>query len=94
MVVDPANLKAALVRLLRDAGCECAENSIGVECLPREMAPPAYLVTPPACCSPVLAAELARLTGRLLLPSQARWVFFQEEAQRIVTVVGNPGGPM
>jgi hypothetical protein len=58
------------------------------------MAPPAYLVIPRAGCSPVLAAELARLTGRLLLPSQARWLLFQEQAQRIVTVVGNPGGWM
>ena len=94
MIVDPANLKAVLVRLLRAAGCECTEESIGVECLPRDMAPSAYLVTPPAACSPVLAAELARLTGRLLLPGQARWLFFQEEAQRIVSALGNWDGAM
>jgi len=37
----------------------------------------------------VLAAELAPVTGRLLLPHDSGWVFFHEEAQRIVTILGS-----
>lgn len=88
MVVDPDNLRAVLAQVLRANGHECHQRPVRVAHVPREQAPAAYFITAPACCAAVLAAQLAPVTGRLLLPHDSGWVFFHEEAQRIVTILG------
>ena len=88
-IVDPDNLRAVLAHVLRANGHECPQRPVRVAYVAREHAPAAYFITAPACCAAVLAAELAPVTGRLLLPHDSGWVFFHEEAQRIVTILGS-----
>jgi hypothetical protein len=91
MIVDPSSLRAALQRLADTKGCECGQRAVNVSELPRDFAPAAYLVTLTAACASRLSGDIARLTGRLLLPHQLTWVLFQHEAELILSYLGNPG---
>jgi len=84
MIVSAPALKAPLVKLLHAAGLECDEQSIRVSLLAREEPPAFYLVVPAPSCAANLAAEVSRLTGRLLLSHSAAWLLFDHDAELIV----------
>ena len=84
MIVDASALRAALLKLLHAKGLECDEQSIRVSLLARAEPPAFYLVVPAPSCAANLAAEVSRLTGRLLLSHSAAWLLFDHDAELIV----------
>jgi hypothetical protein len=84
--VDSTHIKAALLRLMRDRGLACEEQSISVWPLAHHQTPICYRVTATADYAKVLAAELARVTGRCFLLGQRKWLLFRHEAQVLLTL--------
>ena len=84
MIIDASSLRAALLKLLHAKGLEFDERSIRVSLLAREELPAFYLVVPAPSCAAHLAAEVSRLTGRLLLSHSAAWLLFDHDAELIV----------
>ena len=84
MLVAASALRAALLKLLHAKGLAFDEQSIRVSLLAREEPPAFYLVVPAPSCAPHLAAEVSRITGRLLLSHSAAWLLFDHDAEIIV----------
>jgi len=84
MIVGAADLRVALMKLLHAKGLECDDHSIRVSVLARDEPPTFYLVVPAPSCGAILAKEVSRLTGRLLLSHSAAWLLFDHDAELIV----------
>ena len=90
MTVGAADLRVALMKLLRAKGLECDDHSIRVSVLARDELPTFYLVVPAPSCGAILAKEVSRLTGRLLLSHSAAWLLFDHDAELIVHSLEGP----
>jgi hypothetical protein len=90
MIIGAADLRTALVKLLHAKGLECDDHSIRVSVLARDELPTFYLVVPAPSCGAILAQEVSRLTGRLLLSHSAAWLLFDHDAELIVRSLEGP----
>jgi hypothetical protein len=88
MKVDPNSLQAALIRLASGKAEACRGQGIKVLAVTRHTDPKGFFVTTTADCAAVLAHDLARLTGRLLVPDDSSWVLLEHEAELIIHYLG------